>query len=399
LFEDRTYEKIMDECLAAAPKGIDVRQGSIFYDAVAAACFKITQYYADLRNAFDLVFITTAVDEYLDRRGAEYNVFRNSATRATYKFVFSGTGPLVGNRFFHNGLYFILRYRENNDGTNVFYLEAEEPGIAGNNIVNGTAAIPLDNISGLESARFGDLLEPGTDTENDDSYRRRIQEKIAGPAENGNRQHYKTWCESVDGVGCARIISHFAGKNTVMGVIIGANGEPGTDELVKRVQDYVDPITKNVKIIFDGKEYTVGDGLGNGVSNIGAHFLAKAAEKVSINIDFTAIADINFNKDGIKESAKKVLEAYFYDLTLKTPENETVIIQKSIIGAILLSLPGLRDYNNLNLDCYINEETQDSSGKEEVFDGNGKKEIAKDEFGNIKLNDEQVAVIGEVSIN
>ena len=67
MFEDRTYEKIMAECLSAAPAGIDLRQGGIFYDAVASACFKIAQFYADISTVFDLVFLTTSVDEYLDR--------------------------------------------------------------------------------------------------------------------------------------------------------------------------------------------------------------------------------------------------------------------------------------------------------------------------------------------
>ena len=85
MFEDRTYEKIMEECLAAAPAEVDLRQGGIFYDAVASAAFKIAQFYADISTAFDLVFLTTAVDEYLDRKGAEYGVFRLPAIPATYE--------------------------------------------------------------------------------------------------------------------------------------------------------------------------------------------------------------------------------------------------------------------------------------------------------------------------
>ena len=93
LFADRTAENILRECLAAAPKGIDLRQGSIFYDAVAAACLKIAQFYADVSTLFDLVFITTSSGEYLDRRGQEFNVWRNQATPALYEYSY--TGPLT----------------------------------------------------------------------------------------------------------------------------------------------------------------------------------------------------------------------------------------------------------------------------------------------------------------
>ena len=75
MFEDRTYENILEEVLDDAPAGIDTRQGSIFYDAVSGACFKIASLYADIQTAFDLVFITTAVDEYLDQKGAEYGIY------------------------------------------------------------------------------------------------------------------------------------------------------------------------------------------------------------------------------------------------------------------------------------------------------------------------------------
>jgi uncharacterized phage protein gp47/JayE len=49
----------------------------------------------------------------------------------------------------------------------------------------------MNNIAGLAVSQFGVLIEPGADTESDDNYRERIREKISGPAENGNRQHYK----------------------------------------------------------------------------------------------------------------------------------------------------------------------------------------------------------------
>ena len=48
MFEDRTYEKLMEETLAMAPAGIDTRQGSIFYDAIAAIINKIAKLYTDL---------------------------------------------------------------------------------------------------------------------------------------------------------------------------------------------------------------------------------------------------------------------------------------------------------------------------------------------------------------
>ena len=71
----------------------------------------------------------------------------------------------------------------------------------------------MNNIEGLISATFGAIYETGSDEDDDESLRNRVIEKIAGPAENGNKQHYKTWCESIDGVGRARNFPQWLGEN------------------------------------------------------------------------------------------------------------------------------------------------------------------------------------------
>ena len=63
-----------------------------------------------------------------------------------------------------------------------YYLQAEAAG-AEPLISSGTAAIPVNEIAGMTAATFGELIESGTEEEDDDSLRTRVQEKIAGPAE------------------------------------------------------------------------------------------------------------------------------------------------------------------------------------------------------------------------
>ena len=372
MFEDRTYKNIMAECLDTAPPGIDLRQGGIFYDAVASACFKIAQFYADISTVFELVFLTTAAQEYLDRKGEEYGVFRNPATSARYEYLWTGAAePSLGERFFADGIFFVLR-RENKEDSYILYLEGEQPGSASNNIIAGTPAIPMNNIGGLTSSAFGNLIEPGADIESDDNYRRRIQEKIAGPAENGNRQHYKTWCESDEGVGRARIIPLFAGPNTVMGVIIGTDGLPAAQAIVDRVQEYIDPMTRGITVEYEGHPFPVGDGLGDGVANIGAHFAAVAPDRVPVNVVFSAELKTGATIEQIKADTIDSLTAYLRGLALDTPEREPVIVRISTIGSLLHSLPGLLDHAGLTL-----------GGR----------------AANIELAPREVAVLGEVTVN
>lgn len=370
MFESRTYEQLMKETLALAPPGIDLRQGSIFYDAVSASINKIARLYADLDRVFNLVFITTATGEYLDRRAWEFGITRKAATPAKYHFVYTGTRPQVGERFFHNdsGFYFTLTEIDK-----ALYLEAETLGTACNDIQDGDIAVPVDTVVGLTSANFSEIYEYGVATEDDESLRARILEKIAGPAENGNRQHYKTWCESVAGVGRAWVKPLWNGENTVMGVLISPEGLPVSDSVIKDVQQYIDPNDLGLTAIVDGKTYVVGDGCGNGRANIGAHFTAISAEALTVNVAFQAELASGRASNDLKTAVEDAITEYLQNLVLTVKEDDVLIVRLNAIGAILTTLSDyLVDYRDLTL--------------------NGKTE-------NIRAKDTEVPVLGEVSIS
>lgn len=348
----KTYEELLKEALDAAPADMDKREGSVFYTAVSGALFLLAQYYVDGGHMFDSTFLVTAIDEYLDRKGEELGLSRNQATRAVYAFTYEGTRPLAGNRFFADGKYFALI-----DEGGALRLQAETYGASENTIIAGTAAVPVNTIPGLAAATFGALVDPGVDIEGDEDYRQRVRAKIAGPAENGNRQHYKTWCESISGVGRARIISLWDGDNTVKGVIISAEGTPATESVVGRVQEYIDP---------------GGTGLGNGVANIGAYFTAVSADALAIDIAFTATPEDGATVDQIKEQASEAITGYLRDLALDTPEETAMVVRMSAIGNLIYSLASVLDYSGLTL-----------NGVE----------------ANVEVGETEVAVLGEVTVD
>ena len=357
--EEYTYERLLESTLANAPAGIDTRPGSIYYDAISGVLFRIAQLYADLDMVGDLISIDTATGKYLEEKAAEKGIYRLPATNACYYVTFEGAQPEVGERFYNDGRYFALR--KDTDGT--YYLEAEEAGTGANGIYSGAPAIPVNNIPGLTVATFGEVLEAGAEQESDDDLRERLREKLAGPAENGNKQHYRTWCEEVEGVGRARIIPLWNGPNTVKGVIIDPNGLPAGDAVVARVQKYVDPDDDG-----DGE----GDGLGEGVANLGAHFTAVAPESRTINVSFNAVLTVGSTQEKATAEATAAITAYFKKLTLDTPDGETIVARISAVGAIISGLPSVLDYNSL------------------MFNG---------ESANIQPGNDAVAVLGEVTVN
>lgn len=346
MFEAYTYEQLLADVLANAPPEIDTRQGSIFYDAVSGILLKVAKLYTDLDLIVEMCSVATATDAALDVRAGEYGVARLAATRAKYLVEFVGKMSQVGERFYTDGQYFVLRH---DVAAGVYYLEAEAAGSGGNDIYAGTPAIPVNNIAGLEAATFGLLYDSGSDAEGDDSLRLRVQEKIAGPAANGNRQHYKTWCEGIDGVGRARIFPLWNGPNTVKAVLIDSKGKPCGALKVAEVQKYIDPATKGYTATVDGRTYTVGDGLGEGVANLGAHFTATGAAPLLVNISFAAELAAGATKEAAKLEAAAAVEAYFKQLVLEAAEDAPVVVRISAVGAILSGLQSVVDYRELQL--------------------------------------------------
>lgn len=346
MFESMTYENLMNEALANAPEGIDLRQGSIFYDAISAIVMSFSRHLSEADTAIQAVFITTATGEYLDMRAAEYGLERMAATPAKYLLEHKGTTPEIGARFFHDssGKYFTVQATA--DGTLV--LVAEEAGTLCNNC-EGDNAVPVNSIDGLISAGFGSVYAYGTNDEEDDDLRLRIQDKISGPAENGNRQHYKTWCESVTGVGLARVYPLWAGPNTVKAVLITPLGLPCSSETVLAVQKYIDPADKGMTIEVAGKVYTMGDGVGEGVANVGAHFTAVAASEKGISVKFKAELQHGFTQDDAKREAEVAIAAYLKDLVLDTAVASDVVVRWSGVGAIIAGLESVLDYTELTV--------------------------------------------------
>lgn len=355
MFGDMTYERLLADVLDNAPDGVDTRQGSIFYDAVSGVLIKIAKLYTDLDLIMDLTRVQTATDDALDAKAGEYGITRLSATSAKYHVTFEGAEPSVGARFYTDGQYFTLR---RDADTETLYLEAEIAGAGQNNIYEGTRAVPVTSVPGLTAAVFGRLYESGTDSESDDSLRKRVQDKISGPSENGNKQHYKTWCESVDGIGKARIFPLWNGPNTVKAVLIDGVGAPCGASKVAEVQEYIDPANNGYTATVDGRTYVVGDGLGEGVANLGAHFTAAAAIPLNITVSFSAELADGWTQHAAETEVRTALETYFRNRALADSADTAVRI--SAVGAVLTALESIEDYSSLTL----------NGGNRNIYPGN-----------------------------
>lgn len=214
-----------------------------------------------------------------------------------------------------------------------YVIVSDDVGTELNDLIPGTEVIPELDVDGLISATLGELLIPAIDVEDDDSARERLINKISGPDENGNKSQIRTWCESVDGVGAARIMPLWNGPNTVAGVIVGKNGLVPTSGVVEAVQTYLDPGCT---------------GMGEGVANLGQFFTAIAVEAVTIDISVSVLKKEDSTYSGIQTNFKELLKKYFQQLALEDYARG-MAVRYVRIGAILEGMDEVIDYDKLTL--------------------------------------------------
>ncbi|MCR5790116.1 MAG: baseplate J/gp47 family protein, partial [Lachnospiraceae bacterium] len=237
MFEEFTPEYFLSQAKALGDElGVDTRTGSVYMDMAAGHCIRAAFFFSNLTELFNMFALDTCYADVLDDKAEEWGLTRHPASAAVFNGTFVGTNPEPGDRFFAEGTdyYFTVILDED---THTLLLQAETEGSECNTLSAGTEITPVDDIDGLEEAYLGEIYANGADEETDDALRTRLREKMAGPAENGNRQHYKTWCESIDGVGRARIIPLFAGENTVRAVLYDSQGMPCSSDVVDAVQE------------------------------------------------------------------------------------------------------------------------------------------------------------------
>ena len=68
MFEDMTFEKIMDRCLKRVAPSIDKREGSVVYDAIAPAAAELAIMYIELAYLMDRAFPDTETGEDLTKK-------------------------------------------------------------------------------------------------------------------------------------------------------------------------------------------------------------------------------------------------------------------------------------------------------------------------------------------
>ncbi|THD16174.1 baseplate J protein [Anoxybacillus ayderensis] len=321
MFENQTFETILQRMLDRIPDDIDKREGSIIYDALAPAAIELAQMYTELDVVLRLAFGETSTGEYLDKRAADFGVYRKQATSAVRKGIFTdgNNAPFnipIGSRFRLNDMVYVA-IEKITDGQ--FRMQAETSGSIGNQDFGNL--LPIEPIEGLGTATLADVLIPGEDEESDESLRKRFLQKVREPGTSGNAADYKQWATEVAGVGATKVTPLWNGPGTVKVTIINADMQPATNELVAQVQQYIEQVRP-----------------------IGAAVTVASAIGKAIDVSGNVVLALGYTLQNVQDAFAAALDEYFKEIAFSA-----TYVSYAKIGTLLLSTPGVIDYNGLTV--------------------------------------------------
>lgn len=325
-----TSKDILQRMLDTVPNTFDKRQGSIIYDALAPAAIELAQMYAKMSNTFDLVFIDTAVDEYLDKLVEQNGITRKSATKAIRKGTFSKE-ITIGTRFSIEDTTYVTLSKIG-DTSFDYRLECEQEGSIGNK--NYGTLTPLSFIQNLTIAQLTDIIDAGVDTESDIDLRKRYVESVTSPEFGGNISDYKHKTKELEGVGGVKVIPIWDGPGTVKLIITDSVYNTPTQSLVDSVQEIIDP---------------TGTQEGLGIAPIGHRVTVVGAVSDSITVSTTLILESGKTVGDVQSSVNEVVTNYFNSLTETWDEVNNIVIRIAQIETRLLGVAGVLDVNSTKI--------------------------------------------------
>lgn len=204
-------------------------------------------------------FPDTATDEYLERWAGIWGVVRKPATFAQFIINLagtSGTNVPVGSVFRRSdGVEYTTDVAVTLTGSPTpVAMTAVVAGASGEVAVSDVITI-VSPIAGLTSqATVTTIVIEPEDTEDDDSLRARLLDRIQNPPSGGAATDYIQWAREVAGITRAWVGPQALGPGTVVVYIVSDDEDPITPSPAKitEVFDYIDerrPVTANVTVV------------------------------------------------------------------------------------------------------------------------------------------------------
>ena len=371
MYENITYEMLLERMLSRVPDKFDKREGSVIWDTHSPTAIELQILYLELDVILREVYGDTASREFLILRCRERGIAPYEATKAVLKGVFTPAGiDMTGRRLNIGDVNYIVRERIA-DGE--YQVECETAGKIGNQFFG--AMVPIEYIQGLQTAELTEVLIPGEDEEETEDLRKRYFKSFDEKAFGGNVADYLEKTNAIPGVGKTKVTRvwnadispsdmipqksveewYHSGKETlseevgswlgsvfcaakekklttggtVLLTIIDSEFGPASDALVQTVQDTMDP------------DINAGDGYG--LAPIGHVVKVESAKVKQVAIKSTITFEPGYGWDNLQSSIEDAVSDYFLGLRKEWSDTSYLVVRVSQVDNRILGVPGVID--------------------------------------------------------
>lgn len=333
MFAEMTYEKILERILnriTAENPNLDIREGSIIYNAVAPCAMELAIAYTEIENVLNESFVGTASREYILKKCEEQgmNASQFGAHAGTFKGEFDAV-IAIGSRWnLDTYNYTVTEYIGKTSDYFEYLLTCETAGSAPNGLTGNLIPIGPSPPTLTHAVLTGTIVEGENDVEDDD-IRIAYFNYVNSAMSDGNLGQYQQWCEQYSGIGNYRITPLWNGANTVKVSILSASNQVASAELVEEFQAYLDPGST---------------GMGDGVAPIGAFVTVDTATEKTIAVSASIELNAGYTLETAKSEIDALLENYFSSISfIKTQVNYMTV------GSVILGNSSVASLNDLKI--------------------------------------------------
>ena len=377
MYENVTYNEILNRMMSRVSSKLDKREGSVIWDAHSPAALEIMALYIELERVIKESFGDTASREFLIKRCAERGITPYPASKALAKGEFAPEDIDVLGKRFNIGEMNFAAVEKISGG--VYKMECEQAGSDGNRYLGPLT--PIDYVSGLQTAELTELLIPGEDQEDTEELRQRYFDSFEDKAFGGNVKDYITKTNAIPGVGQTKVKRVWNGNikpaemipsaavdswynggrgslpaearswldtvyraakekkltvgGTVLLTVLGADGEPASPELTAKVQETIDP-----------EPY---GGEGYGLAPIGHVVRVQSAEPADVYVKTDLVFEEGYGFSNLSEMIYGTVENYFAELRKAWDRSDFITVRISRIESRLLDIKGIADISGTKL--------------------------------------------------
>ena len=317
MYEDQTFDVILQRMLSRVPETMDKRESSPIYAALAPAAVELTSMYIAFDCMLAETFGDTASREYLIRLCADRGITPKKATQAVLELE-TDVEIADGKRFTGGGNTYIV--------TAPGQVTCEQIGTVGNEYTGDV--LPIEYISGLTTAKITRVLIYGEAEESTESLRQRYFESFEERAFSGNVKDYRNKTLALAGVGAVKVVRTWNGPGTVKLVILDSAHGKATDTLISAVQKEFDPN---------------GDGMGDGLAPIGHVVTVETAKESVVNIATNITFDSGYGLNECKALIEDAMKKYILSLRQDWENQNHLIVRIASLDAAIMGVKGVLD--------------------------------------------------------